>query len=137
MNSVKDMTKRFEDANPDLMTEVREETEEVEPAAGEERFHHYRNRTMCEVLDEMRAMFKTLSFGGMAGLIEEIQAMGNRMESALNDQKDLDRARQSLKTLLVKYDKLYEEVTSLEEKKADLKKDTKILAKKKKVGFRT
>ena len=38
---------------------------------------------MCEALDEMRECIKTLNFSYMSGLIEEVQSMGNRMESGL------------------------------------------------------
>lgn len=39
---------------------------------------------MCEALDEMRECIKTLNFSYMSGLIEEVQSMGNRMESGLD-----------------------------------------------------
>jgi len=58
----------------------------------------YPNRHICEVLEEMRSCYKTRNFCGLLGLIEEAQSMANRMESGLQDHKDLlqltkDRAR--------------------------------------------
>lgn len=53
----------------------------------------YLNRTACDVLHEMRAMLKSLSFGSLLGSIEELQCMVNRMEGKLtsyNDIADLD-----------------------------------------------
>ena len=44
------------------------------------------NRTLCGVLSEMRKQYKTRNFAGLLGLVEEAQSMGNRMESALEDQ---------------------------------------------------
>jgi hypothetical protein len=46
------------------------------------------NRTLCEVFQEMRACYKTRNFASLLGLIEEAQAMGNRMEAALYSQRD-------------------------------------------------
>lgn len=44
-------------------------------------------RTMCEVLEEMRMCYTVRNFASMLGLIEEVQSMGNRMESALDEYK--------------------------------------------------
>lgn len=57
------------------------------------------NRTLCAVLEEMRATYKTRNFASLLGLIEEAQSMGNRMESSLYDQK-------SIKAMEKKYRKL-------------------------------
>lgn len=54
----------------------------------------YPNRTICTVLQEMRACYKTRNFASLNGLIEEAQAMGNRMESGLYDKKDVERMRE-------------------------------------------
>ena len=52
----------------------------------------YPNRTICEVLNEMRKCYKTRNFAGLLGMIEEAQTMANRMEAALYDQKDVENA---------------------------------------------
>ena len=56
------------------------------------------NRTLCNVLDEMRKANKTRNYSSLLGLIEEAQSMGNRMESALYDKVDVvaytDKKRQ-------------------------------------------
>ncbi len=41
-----------------------------------------------DVLEEMRDCYKTMSFGAMAGLIEEMQSIANRMEAGLEDKRD-------------------------------------------------
>lgn len=47
------------------------------------------NRSLCDVLEEMRKCFETRNFAPLLGLIEEAQSMGNRMEAGLSDKKDL------------------------------------------------
>lgn len=47
------------------------------------------NRSLCDVLDEMRKLYETRNFSGLLGLIEEAQSMANRMEAGLGDKKDL------------------------------------------------
>ena len=52
------------------------------------RMSSYLNRTLCDVLSEMRKCFETYNFAPMASLIEEAQIMGNRMEAKLEELKD-------------------------------------------------
>jgi hypothetical protein len=71
------------------------------------------NRTLCDVLGEMRKCYKSRNFSYLPGLIEEAQTMGNRMEGKLWDQKDLERLRDEAK-------ELKEEIKALESKKKKL-----------------
>jgi hypothetical protein len=73
------------------------------------------NRYICDVLEEMRTSVKTLNFAMIPSLIEEVQTMANRMEMALSDMKDLERLKMSIV-----------------EKKEELEKLEKKIAKKKK-----
>ena len=73
------------------------------------------NRCVCDVLEEMRTSVKTLNFAMIPSLIEEVQTMANRMEMALADMKDLERLKMSIV-----------------EKKEELEKLEKKIAKKKK-----
>ena len=57
----------------------------------------YLNRTMCDVLEEMRKAHETRNFSYILGLIEEAQSMGQRMEAKLNDVKDLESLRTDIK----------------------------------------
>ena len=57
------------------------------------------NRTICSALEEMRALYKSYNFAGILGLIEEVQSMANRMESALYDLHDHDRLLADIKKL--------------------------------------
>lgn len=50
----------------------------------------YPNRTLCEVLSEMRACHKSRNFASLLGLVEEAQSMGNRMEAKLADKNDIE-----------------------------------------------
>ena len=74
----------------------------------------YPNRYLCNVLDEMRACIKTLNFSYLAGLIEEVQTMGNRMEAKLEDMDDHAR-------LLKERDELYKEVIELKKERDAIK----------------
>ena len=73
----------------------------------------YPNRSLCEVLEEMRQMYKTRNFAGMLGLIEEAQSMGNRMEAHLNSVAGIKRLRRKRKGLR-------REIAKLEAKRANL-----------------
>jgi hypothetical protein len=51
----------------------------------------HNNRSICEVLSEMRKTYETRNFSYLLGLIEEAQSMANRMEAGLGDKKDVLR----------------------------------------------
>ena len=73
------------------------------------------NRLLCTVLDEMRECVKTLNFSYLLGLIEEVQTLGNRMESRLFEIKDFERLHKEIKALEKKRKKIEDEVEELEE----------------------
>jgi hypothetical protein len=79
-------------------------------------FNEYLNRTLCDVLEEMRTCFKTYNFAPMLALIEEAQMMGNKMEAGLNDKHDVEKM-ESRKNELVK------EIRELREKRKSLSGD--------------
>ena len=68
------------------------------------------NRTLCDVLNEMRKAYETRNFSYLIGLIEEAQSMGSRMEARLYDIKD--------------FKWLTDEVRRLRALRKKLKKDT-------------
>lgn len=73
------------------------------------------NRSLCEVLSEMRTCYKTRNFAPLLALIEEAQSMGNRMEAGLEDQSDLVRLNElwhKKKQELKKLDKMLAEAQS-------------------------
>lgn len=82
------------------------------------------NRFLCDVLDEMRKCHETRNFSYMLGLIEEAQVLGNRMEAALDDKKDLLRWRKRVSEEKDEYKKLLAETNKLRKK---LKKEEKEL----------
>ncbi len=47
------------------------------------------NRTVCDILDDMRKAYEVRNFSYLLGLIEELQHYANRMEAGLQDKKDL------------------------------------------------
>lgn len=47
-------------------------------------------RYICEVLEDMRKMYKTRNFAGLMGAIEDAQRMAYRMEAALGDKKSIE-----------------------------------------------
>ena len=64
------------------------------------------NRTVCQVLEEMRQCVRTQNFSYLPGLIEEVQTLVNRMESALWDQNDIEHLRAEKKRLKKQVKKL-------------------------------
>jgi len=72
------------------------------------------NRTMCDVLEEMRKLDSTKNYGSLLSLIEEIQSMGNRMEAALSDAGDLRDIKAEIKSQKKKLKKIMD---TLEEAK--------------------
>ncbi len=91
------------------------------------------NRTLCSVLEEMRDQYKTRNFAGLLGLVEEAQSMGNRMEAALEDQKDLERLldnKRKLERRFKKIKKILKQARELAEENGqeDLSKDLKEIA---------
>ena len=74
----------------------------------------YPNRTMCEVLHEMRNCYETRNFASLMGMIEEVQSMGNRMEGRLSDTNDVEN-------MLEKRDILHAELKTLRAEKKKLR----------------
>jgi hypothetical protein len=69
--------------------------------------HHWRSRTLCEVLSEMRTCHKTHNYAPLESLIEEVQIMGNRMEAGLD-------TKRGLREMDEEWSKLRKELTKLE-----------------------
>ncbi len=88
------------------------------------KFNYYgNNRTLCQVLEDMRGLDKSKNYSALNGLIEEAQAMANRMEAGLYDQKDLiqlqkdhSKARKAYKALEEEYDELLKKAKPLRAK---------------------
>lgn len=74
------------------------------------------NRTLCDVLGEMRECSKTRNFSPLKGLIEEAQSMANRMESALYEQKDYESWRKKTKEEKEEYRRLLRKTNKLRKK---------------------
>ena len=79
------------------------------------------NRYICSVLEEMRAADKVKNYSYMAGMIEEAQVLANRMEAALYDKDDLNRAHDEAKKVRDEVKKLREEKKKLEAEIKDAK----------------
>jgi len=62
------------------------------------------NRTLCDVLQEMRICYKTRNFAPLMGLIEEAQTYGNRMEAKLYDVREYENIKERYKALQEKMD---------------------------------
>jgi hypothetical protein len=71
------------------------------------------NRTICDVLGEMRKLYETRNFSALLGLIEEAQIMSSRMEAKLYSVKDINYAEE-IKA------KLKKEIKELETKKEEI-----------------
>ena len=77
-------------------------------------YRDYPNRTICDVLEEMRKAYETRNFSYLLGHIEEAQSMATRMEAGLSDKSDVEHFRKQKK-------KLVKEIKELEETKSKLK----------------
>lgn len=76
---------------------------------------YYPNRTLCDVLHEMKDCYKTRNFAPLKGLIAEAQLFGNRMESALYDIKDLQKINEELHKLREEYKELKRKIDVMKE----------------------
>lgn len=75
-------------------------------------------RTICAVLDDMRASYKTYNFSNIGSLIEEVQMLANRMEARLDTEESYDNARDRLREVR---EELKDGKTELEKLKRELK----------------
>lgn len=89
------------------------------------------NRYLCTVLDEMRTCCKTSNFSYLMGLIEEAQVMGERMEAALYDKNDLNRARKEHEKLRESLKAREREIAEANERLAKLKEEVRLLRREK------
>ena len=77
------------------------------------------NRSLCDVFEDMRKCHKTRNYAGLLGLIEEAQTMGNKMEAALEDVKDLEEMQIRYPVMRKKYRKLRRQMKLAELKKGE------------------
>ena len=77
------------------------------------------NRTLCDVLAEMRKANETRNYSYFAGLIEEVQSIGNRMEAGLYDKSDLESIQKRVKNLRKQRDVLKDEINALKAEKGE------------------
>lgn len=75
----------------------------------------YPHRVMCDVLEEMRKTYETRNFASLLGLVEEAQAMANRMEAGLEYGRDIDALHKERKELNTEVKKLREEIKTQKE----------------------
>ncbi len=74
---------------------------------------YWSHRTVCGVLEDMRSCYTSYNFAPIKGLIEELQVLGNRMEAALGEKKDLPRISEELSDLKKERKALLKEVEAL------------------------
>lgn len=75
--------------------------------------YNYENRTICDVLAEIRKCAKTLNFAPVLSLVEEAQSMANRMEAGLSDKRDIKDMRKERSALKEELKKLRRKVKKL------------------------
>lgn len=77
--------------------------------------HYYgTNRTLCDVLNEMRKCYECHNYAPLLSLVEEAQIMGNRMESGLSDKRDLLNLAEERSSLRKEVKELEAEVANLQ-----------------------
>ena len=72
--------------------------------------HFFLNRTLCDVLRDMRSLHETRNYSALLSLIEEAQVMANRMEAAIGDKNDVQRMNDEWHELKNKLKELRKEV---------------------------
>ena len=72
-------------------------------------YYYYPNRTLCDVLEEMRKMHETRNYAALLAMIEEVQHLANKMEAALGDAKDIRKLSEQRSELKAEVMKLREE----------------------------
>ena len=82
--------------------------------------YYWKNRTLCDVLRDMRRCNRNRNYAPLKSLINEVQIMGNRMEAGLIDIADLSKlaeaqseARKELRALNKKVKAAKEELEAL------------------------
>lgn len=73
------------------------------------------NRTLCDVLEDMRRCQKTHNYAALEALIEEAQIMGNKMEAAIGDKNDIQEMQETRSELKKQIKKLKKKRKKLEE----------------------
>lgn len=72
------------------------------------------NRTICSILEDMRKMHDTHNYSQLQACIEELQYAANRMEAALEDNKEINRIRETLADMKLKYKKMKKKLKEVE-----------------------
>lgn len=93
-------------------------------------FSMYGSRYVCNVLSEMRAYIKTIEMERVhrrhiRSLVEEIQSMVNRMESAIEDYKGDEFLEDRLTSMHEEKKKLRKQIAKLRAKKGKLDDELK------------
>lgn len=81
------------------------------------------NRTMCDVLEEMRMCHKTHNYSALLGLVEEAQTMANRMESGLGERQDYETWHKKVKKEKVEFKRLLKKTNKLRKPAKEEKKE--------------
>lgn len=74
----------------------------------------YSTRYLCDIIEDMRTMYKTRNFSYMEGLLEELQYRANRMENLLSIRSDVERYGR-------RREELKKEIAKLEKERGELK----------------
>lgn len=82
-----------------------------------------RHRYLCEVLEDMRKCDQTKTYGALAGYIEEVQTLANKMEAGLDIQRNEESQRKQMKIYQKEIKRMEKKLTKL--KKQEMKLDAK------------
>jgi uncharacterized coiled-coil DUF342 family protein len=81
------------------------------------------NRYVCDVLEEMRKLHKTRNYSPLLGLIEEVQTLVNRMESALGEKSDHREWHERVRKEKKEFRRLLKKTNELREKAGEEKQE--------------
>ena len=75
--------------------------------------YYFTNRTMCSILENIRAMDKSKNYSALLGAVEELQWAAERMEAAISDAKDINNLKEHRAELRDEVKKLEAKVKKL------------------------
>lgn len=95
--------------------------------AVEEELGYMPSRYLCDILSDMRDMYKTRNFSGLEGSIEQAQVMASRMEAALGDKQTIEGYDEESAKLGRELKSKRKEISGLNKEIAKLNQDKKEL----------
>jgi|TARA_B100001123_G_C14695995_1_gene783258 hypothetical protein len=75
------------------------------------------NRYLCDVLAEMRTCSESNNYSYLPSLVEEAQTLANRMEASLYDKRDYKAIKEMISEKKIELEKLEKKIAKKKKKK--------------------